>query len=117
MFRWNRCMPARYTNSTYVWDGIHQSGSDIVFISVYFNRAMALDHAPSVHTLVSLLEVRSTVEDAVRAEASAFSYDEELVPKSAAEKMGGGSEAPADSASRLMAGLGIAGAAGRCPLK
>ena len=41
------------------------------------------DQAPCVHTLVSLLEARSTVEDAVRAEPSAFSYDEELVPKSA----------------------------------
>ena len=46
-------------------------------------RAMALDQAPCVHTLVSLLEARSTVEDAARAEPSAFSYDEELVPKSA----------------------------------
>ena len=44
---------------------------------------MALDQAPCVHTLMSLLEARSTVEGAVRAEPSAFSYDEELVPKSA----------------------------------
>ena len=83
---------------------------------------MATDHAPSVHTLVSLLEVRSTVEDAVSAEASAFSYDEDLVPKAAAaaaERVGGEGQAAAaaDSASRLMAGLGIAaGRCSRCPL-
>ena len=67
---------------------------------------MALDHAPCVHTLMSLLEVRSTVEDAVRAEPSAFSYDEELVPKSAlqADKT---ADSSVDPASRLMAGLGI----------
>ncbi len=72
-------------------------------------RMLAADHAPSVFAMVSLLENKATIADAIKEEVSAFSYDEELVPKSAqvAGDVADSSAADVDAASRLVAGLTV----------